>query len=72
MERDNTKVLGWGMIIAIMVGVGVVTGLLLGLASELLELSPGMTGGGVGASVGVVGATLVAQRRAALRNQNGR
>jgi hypothetical protein len=66
MGGANTKVMGWGTIIAIMVGVGLVTGLLLGLTRELLGLSQGMTGGGVGASVGVVGAILMARRRAAL------
>jgi hypothetical protein len=69
MGGDATKVMGWGMIIAIMVGVGILTGLLLGLTGELLGLSPGMTGGGVGASVGVAGATLVARRRAALNRE---
>lgn len=72
MEKENPKVLGWGTIIAILVGVAVVTGLLLGLSSGLLGLSPSMTGGGVGASVGVVGALLVARRRAAIAQQNNR
>lgn len=69
MEKDNTKVLGWGTIIAILVGVAVVTGLLLGLMNRLFGLSPGITGGGIGASVGVVGATLIARRRAAMKRQ---
>ena len=69
MMENNTKVLGWGVIIAIMVGVGVVAGLLLSLMSRTLGLSVGTTTGGVGACVGVVGAFLIARRRAALDQQ---
>jgi hypothetical protein len=70
--ENNMKVLGWGAIIAIMVGVGVCVGLVLGLMSQTLGLSTSATGGGVGASVGVVGAILIARRRAALdRQKNG-
>ena len=69
---NNTKALSRGAIIAIMVGVGVVVGLALGLLRRTLGLSTRVTGGGVGASVGVVGALLLAQRRAALdRRKNG-
>ena len=72
MSEENTKVLGWGMIIAIMVGVALATGLLLGLLGELLRLPPGWTKGGIGATVGVVGAFLIMRRRAALdRQKNG-
>lgn len=60
------KPLGWGKIVAIMVGVALVTGLLLGLAGELLGLSSSWTGGGVGAVVGVAGAILIARRRTTL------
>jgi hypothetical protein len=66
MMENNTKVLGWGSIIAIMCGVGVVVGLILGLLNRTLGLSPGMVTGGIGASLGVVGATLIARRRAVL------
>ena len=69
MEEDNPKVMGWGMIIAIMVGVGLLTGLLLGLTRELLGLSSSTLGGGIGASVGVVGAILITRRRAALNRE---
>lgn len=69
MTENNAKVLGWGMIIAIMVGVGLVAGLLLGLMSGTLGLSKTMTTGGVGVSIGVVGAILIARRRAALERQ---
>ena len=72
MMNNNTKVFGWGAIIALMVGVGVVVGLVLGLMSQTLGLSTSATRGGVGASVGVVGAILIARRRAALeRQKNG-
>jgi hypothetical protein len=70
METDNAKVPGWGMIIAVMFGVGVAVGLLLGLMGWLFGLSARVTGAGVGAAVGVVGATLIARRRAALARRN--
>ena len=72
MREDNTKVLGWGRVIATMVGVAVVTGLLLGLMGELLGLSSRWTRGGLGAVVGVVGAIMIARRRAALDRQKNR
>ena len=67
--ENNAKVLGWGTIIAVMVGVGLVAGILLGLLSGTLGLSPTMTTGGVGVSIGVVGAFLITRRRAALERQ---
>lgn len=67
---ESKKVPGWGTIILTLVVVGVATGLLLGLMSWLFGLSPRVTGGGVGAAVGVVGAMLIARRRAALARQN--
>ena len=67
---ESKKVPGWGTIILTLVVVGVATGLLLGLMSWLFGLSPRVTGGGVGAAVGVVGAMLVARRRAALAQQD--
>lgn len=65
MEKAYTKAPGWGTIIVTLVVVGLVTGLLLGLMNWLFGLSPRVVGGGVGASVGVVGAALIARRRAA-------
>ena len=70
MEREANP-LGWGKIILIMVVVGVATGLLLGLLGKLFGLPAGMARGGVGASIGVVGALLIARRRAATTRQNG-
>ena len=69
MMENSAKALGWGTIIAVMAGVGLVTGLLLGLMSEGLGLSPNTTTGGVGASVGIVGAILIMRRRAALERE---
>ncbi|MBK6751163.1 MAG: hypothetical protein KA956_09985 [Pyrinomonadaceae bacterium] len=66
MDGNKTKVLSWGSIIAIMIGVGLVAGLVIGLLSETFGLSSSALGAGVGASVGVVGAILIARRRAAL------
>ena len=72
MSGDGTRILGWGMIIAIMAGMAVVTGVTLGLMNVLFGLSPRWATGGVGAVVGVVGALLVAQRWAALERQKNR
>lgn len=72
MEREKTKALGWGMIIATLVGVAFVTGLLLSLMGTLFNLSPNLTKGGIGASVGVVAALLLTRRRAAIAEQNNR
>lgn len=63
--NDSTSaVMGWPTIVAIMIATGLVAGLILGLLRDAV----GMTGGttGVGASIGVVGALLIARRRAAL------
>lgn len=68
MRENNSKVLGWGTIIAIMVGVGVIVGLALGLLRQTFGFSLGATAS-VGASVGAVGAILIARRRAALAQQ---
>jgi hypothetical protein len=65
---EPTKVMGWGTLIAILVGVALTTGLLLGALGELLGrgFNPGA---GVGAAVGITGALLISRRRAALAAQ---
>jgi hypothetical protein len=45
------RVLGWGSIIAIVIGVAVVLGLALGLISRALGFSSGLAAGGVGGTV---------------------
>jgi len=65
MEREMSP-LGWGKIILVLIGVAVATGLLLGSMGRLFGLPAGVTGGGIGASVGVVAALLLARRRAAM------
>jgi hypothetical protein len=65
MEREMNPP-GWGKIILILVAVAVATGLLLGLMGTLFDLPAAVTGGGIGASVGVVAALLLARRRAAM------
>jgi membrane associated rhomboid family serine protease len=66
------KVLGWGSIIAIMLGVAIAMGLALGLTSRALGVSSGVAAGGVGATIGALGAMLIARRRADLeRQKNG-
>ncbi|MDP1827313.1 MAG: hypothetical protein Q8L48_28825 [Archangium sp.] len=53
--------MSWGVIVAIMIGTGLVAGLTLGLLHETIGLNPGA---GVGATIGVVGAILITRRRA--------
>ena len=64
------KMLGWWKIILILVGVAVVSGLLLGVLGDLLGLPQNMRSGGIGISVGIVAAFLIARRRAAFNDQN--
>lgn len=66
MTDAAPKVMGWGTIIAIVAGTGVVVGLLLGAIGQALALPPGRMTAGVGAAMGVLGALLVTRRRAAL------
>ncbi len=68
MSGTNAKVLSWGAIIAIMVGVGLSVGLLLVFLNQILGLS-NRIGAGIGASVGIVGAILISRRRAALNKK---
>jgi hypothetical protein len=69
MSENDEKVMGWGTIIAIMVGVGLAVGMTLGLLSGALGFSSNRLGAGVGASMGVVGALLIARRAKALANK---
>ena len=69
MSDENAKVLSWWAIIAILIGVGFAVGLLLGLMGQMFGLSSRITGGGVGVGIGIVGASLIARRRAALAHQ---
>lgn len=66
MSPRRPKVLGWGSIVGIMAITGLAVGVLLGVIGELLDLDGGTMTGGVGASMGVVGALLLGQRRAAI------
>ena len=70
MVDNNTKVLGWGTIIAILLGVAVVTGLLLGLLGETVGLSPFFRQATLGVVVGVAAAILIARRAAAVNEKN--
>lgn len=56
--------MSWTVIIAILLGTAVVTGLTLGLLHETMGLNPGA---GVGASIGIVGVLLINRRRRALK-----
>jgi len=66
MGTETTKVMGWGTILGLMLATALVMGMLFGLVTSALNL-PGHLGTvGVGAATGVVGAVLMARRRAAL------
>jgi hypothetical protein len=55
-----------------MIGVAIALGLALGLVSRMLRFSTGVAAGGVGATIGALGAMLIARRRADLnRQKNG-
>jgi hypothetical protein len=71
-EENNSKVMSWLMIIAILVGVAIAVGLLLGFIGSLFNFSATMTTGGAGAVVGIVAAALIAKRRAAIAQQSKR
>lgn len=60
------------MIIAILVGVAIASGLLFGLIGELLGLSPSIRTGGIGVSVGIAAAFLIVRRRAAIDEHQNR
>lgn len=59
--------MSWPVIIAIMMGTGVVVGMTLGFFGERLGMDGGARTAGTGAAIGVVGALLVARRNAQLR-----
>ena len=52
------------MIILVLVVVALLSGLLLGLLGDFFGLSPSMKSGGIGVSVGIAAAILIARRRA--------
>ena len=66
MNTEDPRVMGWGTIVALLVATALFVGVLLGLIGDALGLSPGRTTAGVGASIGVMGALLIARRRVAL------
>lgn len=66
---ENVKILSWWTIILVLIGVALLSGLFFGLLGELLGLSTSMKGGGIGAAVGIVAASLIARRRAAINGQ---
>lgn len=66
------KIVEWWKIIAILIGVAIAGGLLLGLIGELFGLSPSIRTGGIGVSVGIAAAFLIARRRAAIDKHKNR
>lgn len=65
MENNKAKAPGWGMIILILIGVGIVTGLVLGLLKQFFGLSSTVAGGGIGAAIGITAAFLLTKRQSA-------
>lgn len=63
------RILSWWMIIAILLGVALVSGLLLGLLGDWLGLSPSLRTVGMGVIVGLAAAVLITRRRAAINEQ---
>lgn len=70
MPDSDQKIMSMGKIIAIMVGVALVLGLLIGGLGGLAGLPPGITGAGIGAAVGLIGVLLLNKRKAALAARN--
>lgn len=70
MADSDQKIMSMGKIIAIMVGVALVLGLLIGGLGGLAGLPPGITGAGIGAAVGLIGVLLLNKRKAALAARN--
>lgn len=66
MVEEKPKVMGWGAIIGIMIGTGLLVGVSLGLLGGALGISSSGFGAGAGASMGIVGALLVVRRQKAL------
>lgn len=66
MAEAIERVLGWGAIIAILIVVCLAAGLVFGAAEMLFGLPPIVGRMIVGATVGVLAATLIGRRRAAL------
>lgn len=66
MADDAPKVMSWPMIIAIMIGSGLVLGLTIGTICTVLGVSGSAATTGTGACVGLVGALLIQRRNAAI------
>ncbi len=62
-------ILSWWVIIAILLGVGLVSGLLLGFLGDSLGLSPSLRTIGMGVIVGLAAAVLITRRQAAINEQ---
>ena len=72
MADGDSKVMGWGTIILLMLATGLGLGVILGFIGGLLGLPPGVLSAGVGVSVGLIGALLIGRRRTALDQQAGK
>jgi len=70
VAEEKPQVMGWGTLIAIVVGTGLAVGMSLGLLGGALGISSSWFGSGAGGSMGVVGALLIARRQRALAAQN--
>ncbi len=63
------RILSWWVIFAILLGVGLVSGLLLGFLGDSLGLSPSLRTIGIGVIVGLAAAVLITRRQAAINEQ---
>lgn len=70
MANEEAKVMGLGQIIAIMVGVALLLGLLVGGLGGYAGVPSGVLGAGVGGAVGFIGVLLLNKRKAALARRN--
>ena len=70
MAQTEQKIMSMGQIIVIMVGVALVLGMVVGGIGALAGISPGISGAGIGAAIGLIGVLLLNKRKAALAARN--
>lgn len=58
--------MSWPVIIAILLVTAMASGLLMGILGTVLPINAAMRVGGMGAPIGLVAATLIARRNAAM------
>ena len=63
MTATTDRTLGYGMIIAIIIGYAIVAGVVLGLLSNAYNIPASVRGGFIGGSTGIPGMMLLRKRR---------